>query len=75
MLAAVILLYSVRLADWQLIHRGINTKLVSIANVATHTTINAARGEVYDRYGRPLVQNKDGYNIVAQSTLICSISI
>ena len=62
-LAAVILLYSVRLVDWQLIHKD-KYEAQSIANVATYTTINAARGEIYDRYGRPLVQNKDSYNIV-----------
>ena len=44
-LAAVILLYSVRLVDWQLIHKD-KYEAQSIANVATYTTINAARGEI-----------------------------
>ena len=62
-LAAVLVLYSLRLVDWQLVHQD-KYEAQSIANVATYTTINAARGEIYDRYGRPLVQNKDSYNIV-----------
>ena len=62
-MAAVLLLYSARLVDWQLFNKN-KYEEQSIATVATYTSISAARGEIYDRYGRPLVQNKDSYNII-----------
>lgn len=62
-MAAVLLLYSARLVDWQLFNKN-KYEEQSIATVATYTSISAARGEIYDCYGRPLVQNKDSYNII-----------
>lgn len=32
--------------------------------MATYTSVSAARGEIYDRYGRELVINADSYNII-----------
>lgn len=61
--AGIMLLFSARLVDFQLISASQyassagNTKVIN-------KTIKAARGEILDRYGRPIVTNRDGYDIV-----------
>jgi len=38
--------------------------------LATPSPVKASRGEILDRYGRPLVVNRDGYNIVFDKAYI-----
>lgn len=42
------------------------------SNTGRNTTITAARGEIYDRNGVPLVTNRQGYSIVFQAALFPS---
>lgn len=62
-LAAVLAGYSVRLFDWQILGRD---KYVSesLATTATYTSLQAARGEILDCYGRAFATNEEAYNLV-----------
>ena len=62
-LAVIVALYGVRLFDWQILNRD---KYVneSLATSATYTSIQAARGEILDCYGRAFATNKAAYNLV-----------
>lgn len=66
LLVVVILVFSlfiVRLAQWQLI-QGEELREKSDTTASDTYTITAARGEIVDRYGRPLATNRIGFNIV-----------
>ncbi len=62
-LACIFALYSVRIAVWQI---GGHDEYISQLRYTTaaYSTIKASRGEIVDRYGRPLAKNTAGYNIV-----------
>ncbi len=61
-LAAVCLAYSIRMADIQLVSR--NYYLAQATDINTRTTkLKAPRGDILDRYGRPLATTREGYNI------------
>ncbi len=62
-LVAVLLGYSARLFDWQVLNRD---KYISesLATTATYTPIQAARGEILDCYGRTFATNQEAYNLV-----------
>jgi penicillin-binding protein 2 len=61
---AVILVFVMggRLLGMQFIHAESIVRTNERVSVRTHT-VHAARGEIYDRYGRPLVTNTLSYNI------------
>lgn len=60
---AIAVVYVVRLAEYQLVKGG---QFVRQTTSQTQTTIpaNAARGEIYDANGRPLVVNHIGYSVL-----------
>ena len=62
-LAVILAVYGVRLFDWQIVNQD---KYIdqSLATSATYTTIQAARGEILDCYGRAFATNKEAYNLV-----------
>ncbi len=62
-LALVMCLFSVRLADLQLVNAQYYQAQGANASART-LTVAAARGEIVDRYGRVLVYNRDGFNVV-----------
>lgn len=62
-LAVVMCLFSVRLADLQVVNASYYKAQGDNASVRT-LTVPAARGEIVDRYGRVLVYNRDGFNVV-----------
>ena len=60
---AVFLTSAFRLMQFQVVH-GADFYEESNRKTASRTEIKAARGEIVDRYGRPLAINKVGFNIV-----------
>ena len=62
-LIAVLVVYTIRIVDLQVIDRD---KYLAQANGISKQTavLKAARGEILDTYGRPIAVNRDGYNIV-----------
>lgn len=52
-----------RLVDIQLVH-GQEYLERSAQFLTTTSTVSAARGEILDRYGRPMVSNKTGFSLV-----------
>lgn len=56
-----------RLFSLQLIH-GEGYKNMSLRRVSTTMVDKAARGEILDRYGRPLITNRVGYSLRMQKT-------
>ena len=62
LLAVVIAGYSLQLVSWQLIHRD-SYRSVASATVTYTASIKAARGEIMDRYGRPLAVNTESFNL------------
>ena len=60
---AIAVVYVVRLAEYQLVK---GEQFVQQTTYQTETTIpaNAARGEIYDANGRPLVVNHIGYSVL-----------
>lgn len=68
-LAAVLLLYSVRIYSLQII----NANKYSATKGGTTVRISvlkASRGEILDRYGRQIAVNRDGYNVVFNKAYI-----
>ncbi len=61
-LAIVLGGYSLQLVSWQLVHRD-SYRSVASATTTYTATIQAARGEILDRYGRPLAVNTESFNI------------
>jgi penicillin-binding protein 2 len=56
--AALVFLMGGRLLGMQFIHADVYTQAANERTYARVITMPAARGEIYDRYGRPLVTNK-----------------
>ena len=54
--------YSLQLISWQLVHRD-SYRSVASATTTYTAAIQAARGEILDRYGRPLAVNTESFNI------------
>ena len=62
-LIVVILVYTVRIVDLQIVDR--DKYLAQTNGISRQTAVlKAARGEILDTYGRPIAVNRDGYNIV-----------
>lgn len=61
-LAAVVIAYSIRMTDIQLINADYYVAQATDINTRT-TVLKAARGEILDRYGRPFATTREGYNI------------
>ncbi|OJU13988.1 MAG: hypothetical protein BGN88_12780, partial [Clostridiales bacterium 43-6] len=59
----IFLIFAGRLISMQLIHSAEYKKDADVLSAKT-TVIKAARGEILDRYGRPLAVNREGYHIV-----------
>ena len=62
-LAVVLASYCLRLVNWQIVNRE---KYVteSLVATATYTSLQAARGEILDCYGRAFATNKEAYDLV-----------
>ena len=62
-LVGVLATYCLRLANWQLVNRE---KYVaeSMSATATYTSLQAARGEILDCYGRAFATNAEAYDLV-----------
>lgn len=60
---AIFLLFSLTLIDLQIVGSAYYSDLATMGATRSQT-IPAARGEITDRYGRPIVQNKVGYNVL-----------
>lgn len=56
-----------RLFSLQIIH-GEGYKAMSVQRATTTTVEKAPRGEILDRYGRPLITNRTGYSLKIQKT-------
>lgn len=61
--AVVLGCFCVRLSDWQLVNAH-NYSASANGAYSRIVTVTAPRGEVVDRYGRTLIYNRDGFNIV-----------
>lgn len=59
----ILVVYDVILMKMQL-ENGESYRTQAIQRTATTVTITAARGEIVDRYGRSIAENRMGYNIV-----------
>ncbi|MDR1101352.1 MAG: hypothetical protein LBL34_03245 [Clostridiales bacterium] len=64
--AAIVLLKLVQLQVVQ----GVEYKTLSESRTRTSLPIKAPRGEIFDRYGRPLVTNRMGFSVVLQKEAI-----
>lgn len=62
LILAVCLVFGLVLIQIQIVHGQAYSELAT-KGATRSQTIQAARGEITDRYGRPLVQNKVGYNV------------
>ncbi|MDD4699049.1 MAG: penicillin-binding transpeptidase domain-containing protein, partial [Oscillospiraceae bacterium] len=63
LLLVVMLAFGVRMSDFQLINA--DEYASEGDNISTRTaTIKATRGELLDRYGRPIAVNREGYDVV-----------
>ncbi len=56
-----------RLFSLQVIH-GVGYRAMSVQRITTTTVAKAPRGEILDRYGRPLITNRTGYSLKMQKT-------
>lgn len=75
LLAGVILLvYIIRLLNLQVSDHEYYLRLSNLQN-ATPVTIKAARGEILDRYGRPIAVNRESYNIIFDASYISKNNI
>ena len=70
-LAVVMCAFSVRLAELQVVNADYYKAQGDTSSVRT-LTVSAARGEIVDRYGRVLVYNRDGFNIVFDAAALPS---
>ena len=70
-LAAVLLAYSIRMADIQMVHD--DYYLAQATDINTRTTkLKAPRGEILDRYGRPFATTREGYNLILNKAYLPS---
>ena len=62
-LAITLACFSGKMAELQLVNADV---YLAQADTSSHRTltIHASRGQIIDRYGRPLVINREGFNIV-----------
>ncbi len=63
LVVAIFMTGSVRLMQFQVVN-GATFREEANKLTVSQTVIKAARGEIVDRYGRPLVTNKVGFNVV-----------
>lgn len=68
-LAAVLLLYSVRIYSLQIMNRD-KYSLAAKGSTVLTAVLKAPRGEILDCYGRQIAVNRDGYNIVFNKAYI-----
>ena len=59
----VFLIYNIRLMHLQIVN-GESYRSMANSSFYSNTSITAPRGEILDRYGRPLAVNTTGYSIV-----------
>ncbi len=73
-LAITLACFSGKMAELQLVNADI---YLAQADTSSHRTltVNAARGEIIDRYGRPLVINREGFNIVFDAAYLRTSSL
>lgn len=62
-LAAVLVFYSFKMLDYQVVNASLYSNQAKNAYTRT-SVIKASRGEILDRYGRQLAVNRNGYDIV-----------
>ena len=62
-LVAVLATYCLRLINWQLVRRE-EFVSESMSATATYTSLQAARGEILDRYGRSFATNEEAFDLV-----------
>ena len=67
--AAFVFVYVLRLGGLQIVDYDYYHGQANLQS-AQRVTIKAARGEILDRYGRPIAINRDGYNIVFEACLL-----
>ena len=65
LILAVCLVFGLVLIQIQIVHGQAYSELAT-KGATRSQIIQAARGEITDRYGRPLVQNKVGYNVTLE---------
>ncbi len=72
--AVILGCFCLRLSDWQLV----NADKYSSAGSGAYSrivTVSAQRGEIVDCYGRTLVYNRDGFNLVFDATSLASDTV
>ena len=69
LLVVVMLVFSARLVQYQVIDAKRILDQADTTGVRV-ATIKAARGEILDRYGRPIAVNREAYNIVFNSAYL-----
>jgi len=73
-LLVVMLAFGVRMSDFQLINA--DEYASEGANISTRTaTIKATRGEILDRFGRPIAVNREGYDVVFNGAYMISTNM
>lgn len=68
-LAVLLLVFSWVLYDLQIVH-GAEYLEKSQRKIANTETVEAARGEILDRYGRVIVSNRTSYNVTLSTSLM-----
>lgn len=63
------MVYVLRLGNLQIINYDIYSTKATASN-SQKVKVKAARGEILDRYGRPIAINRDGYNIVLDKSYL-----
>ena len=66
---AFTMVYVLRLGDLQILNYEIYSTKASASN-SQKVKVKAARGEILDRYGRPIAINRDGYDIVLDKSYL-----
>lgn len=66
LMLAIFIVFGIRAADFQVVTAD-DFALKNAHLTAIKTKITATRGEIVDRYGRPIATNRDGYSIVFNS--------
>lgn len=69
LVAAIVFVYTVRLIQLQVVGYGYYHRKSNIQS-AQSVTVKAARGQILDRYGRPIALNRESYNIVFDASSI-----
>ena len=66
---AFTMVYVLRLGNLQILNYDIYSTKASASN-SQKVKVQAARGEILDRYGRPIAINRDGYDIVLNKSYL-----